>query len=244
MKDLLLVVPSRGRPQNIHRLWETMQATCRGETYLVVGLDEDDATRDQYPQGPMYEVRSGLHQVVAWINALAPPRAGHFRYIGMIGDDNLPQTEGWDVRVMEALEETPFAFGNDLYPYGTPIHCANHVFTRGETIEALGYFGPPGIIHMYVDVAWTAWGTATGITYLPDVIIEHLHYSLGKAASDDLYRHTTGLIPSDLQRWHAYGRSGQLNADIRKLGGREFSAEELRIFNRDLNIPEGQFGER
>lgn len=240
MRDLLVVVPSHHRPRNIDRLWQAMADTCRGDTHLLVGVDSDDPTLSQYPEGPEYESWLGVHQVVAWVNVLAPPRAGQYRYIGMIGDDNLPRTPGWDLRIMDALEHAEFAFANDLYPYYTPLHCANHVFTHGRVIEALGYFGPPPIRHMYIDVAWTAWGEATSMAYLGDVLIEHLHYTLGKAEADASYAFTTGLIPEDLRNWHTYSRGGQLNADILKLGGKPFTPETLRKFNADLNIPESR----
>jgi hypothetical protein len=120
MKDLLLAVPSRNRPASIARLWDAMANTCRTDAELVVGLDEDDPQRPEYPPGPEYEVRAGMHQVVAWTNELAVPRASMYRAIGAIGDDNVPHTDGWDVKIMGALEKTPFAFGNDLYPGRAP----------------------------------------------------------------------------------------------------------------------------
>ena len=36
-RDLVLVVPSRGRPHNVARLIEAMDATCRGDTTLILG---------------------------------------------------------------------------------------------------------------------------------------------------------------------------------------------------------------
>lgn len=232
-----MVVPSRGRPQNIARLWDTMEKTCQGNTSLLVGLDTDDPLRTDYPEGPAYIVRSGLHQVVAWINELSVPRAGDYRFIGSIGDDNVPRTPGWDVALMEALRETPFAFADDLYPGRAPGTLCCHLFCRSAVITSLGYLGPPSIRHMYVDVAWMAWGTACGITFLPDVVIEHLHYTTG-APLDETYRLSSAATYPDFSAWHAYGRSGQLNADIRRLGGQPFSDTTLAQFNTELIIPE------
>lgn len=235
MKNLLLAVPSRNRPASIARLWDAMSNTCRTDTELVVGLDEDDPRRPEYPPGPEYEVRAGMHQVVAWTNELTVPRASRYRAVGAIGDDNVPHTDGWDTAIMAALEKTPFAFGNDLYPRAPGSLCC-HVFCRAEVVQALGYFGPPGIRHMYVDVAWMAWGVACGITYLPEVIIEHLHYSSGKSPADESYAASTALMATDLAAWHAYGRD-HLNEDITKLGGTTFSPAALAEFNRNLNVP-------
>ena len=244
--SLLVAVPSRGRPQSIARLGKAMLDTCEGDTSLLVGVDEDDPCLGEYmavdlrPMEVPLVTRSGLRQVVAWINELTVPLTGDYDYIGHFGDDNVPSTPGWDVRIMAALEKTPFAFANDLYPREPGSLCC-HVFCRSEVIAKLGYFGPPIIRHMYVDVAWMAWGVACGITYLDDVIIEHLHYSVGKSPLDESYARSTALITGgDLAAWHAYSRnlgSGGLNDDISKLGGTEFTPLGLSQFNARLGIP-------
>ena len=216
-----------------------MEATCRGDTHLVVGLDEDDPQLDTYlglVTSPVeHEVRGGLRYVVPWINELSVPRTSDYRFIGHFGDDNLPHTDGWDVRIIQALGQAPFAFGEDLAgrPPGS-LSC--HIFTRSDVIATLGYFGPPQIQHMYVDVAWYAWGRACGIAYLPEVIIEHLHYSVRRSAFDETYAASYALSSDDLAAWHTYGHEG-LNADIAKLGGKPFTPAELHDFNIALNIP-------
>lgn len=241
MRDLLVIVPSRGRPGSIRRLQDAMDATCRGDTTLLIGLDEDDPdlprylARQDHPR-TLVKVLPGLRFVVAWLNALAVPRVGEYRCIGTLGDDNVPQTDGWDTAIMEALERTPLAFGNDQDDRPAGSLC-EHVFMRGEVIAALGYMGPPSIRHMYVDPAWMAWGTACGITYLHEVNLEHRHYTVGKAPEDDSYRASTALIPSDLVAYNDYCYNGALNADIRRLGGQEFTAASIREFNARLNIP-------
>lgn len=238
MSDLLLAVPSRGRPGNIARLRDAMRETCRGSTFLLVGLDDDDPRFDEYPGRVTYVIRPDLHKVTAWCNELITPLIDDYKYVGHFGDDNVPRTPGWDVQIMQALEKTPFAFANDQYPGRTPGTLCCHVFMRSEVVKTLGYFGPPSISHMYVDVAWYAWGTACGITYLHDVLIPHLHYTSGQSGHDQTYAVSFAGTSNDLDAWHAYSRGGALNDDIRKLGGREFTPDELAKFNRDLNIPD------
>lgn len=245
MKDLLVAVPSRGRPGNIARLIEAMDRTCTGDTHLVVGLDSDDPALDGYlnldPPGLLpvtFDIQHlGLRQVVALTNHIAVPRAFDYRFIGHIGDDNVPRTDGWDARIVETLEQTPMCFGEDLYPGRTPGTLTIHVFMRSDIVRRLGYFGPPSIRHMYVDVVWQAWGNKVGLAFLPDVILEHMHYTAGKAPHDDSYAASTGLIPADLANFNAYCDSGTLNADLSKLGAPTYTPEELSVFRRDLNVP-------
>ena len=222
-----------------------MNSTCRGDTTLVVGVDHDDPMVDDYLafQGCEVVVRQDLHrQLVRWINVLAIPRAREYRFLGHIGDDNVPRTVGWDVQVMESLErqgEIGFCFGNDLDPGRAPGSLSIHIFMTAAVVERLGYMGPPRIQHMYVDPVWFAWGTATSIEFLPDAVIEHMHYTVsGKAPLDESYQHSTGLIPVDCGRYNDYcDDPNGLNADIAKLDGTMFTAEGLAEFNHRLNIP-------
>lgn len=240
MRDLLLIVPSRSRPENIARLRDAMKATCRGDTHLVVGLDTDDPRGPEYPTGVHYDTRSGLRQVVAWINALAVPAANHYRFIGTIGDDNVPRTEGWDVRVIETLTrlKTGLCYGDDLYPSRARGELCCHVFMTSDIIRKLGYMGPPIIRHMYVDPVWLAWGEKVGIEFLPDVVIEHLHYTSGGASHDDTYSASYAFTFQDLAAFNTYA-AADLNRDIRKIkrSAKPFTPDELADFKVRLNIP-------
>ena len=216
MRDLLVIVPSRGRPGNITRLMGAMEATCKGDTTLLVGCDGDDPALDGYPEGPEYALNEGLRGVVAHLNALSAPRTGQFRFMGALGDDFVPRTPGWDTAVMDALEQTPFAFADEQFPGRPAGTSCCHIFTRTEIVAALGYLGPPVLRHMFVDNCWAAWGEACGITYLHGVVIENVHPVAGKAAMDDTYRWANAQMGPDRQAWEAY-QAGGLAADIAKI---------------------------
>lgn len=241
MRDLALVVPSRERPHNIARLLDAMDQTCRADTLLIVGLDDDDPTLAEYAKldhpRVWFEVRSRT-PLVAWINELAVPAAKSYRYIGHVGDDNVPRTVGWDARIIESLERqgTGFCFADDLDPGRAPGSLSIHIFMTANVIQKLGYMGPPSIQHMYVDPVWYAWGQATSIEFLDDVVLEHMHYSLGKSPQDEVYSLSTARIPEDCVNYNDYCET-RLNADIRKLGGTPFTREALAEFNHKLNIP-------
>jgi hypothetical protein len=212
-----------------------MAETCRGDTDLIVAVDDDDPA--DYRSLDLVTLVTGPRlSLVGWLNVLADEYADQYDNIGHIGDDNLPRTIGWDVRIEESLERNLFCFGNDLDPGRVPGSLSVHVFMRSEVVDKLGYMGPPSIQHMYVDPVWFAWGAATSIEYLGDVVLEHLHYTLGKSPADESYRRSTALIPEDLYAYRGY-MAGGLNADIEKLGGEPFTGEALREFNHKLNIP-------
>lgn len=243
MRDLALLVPSRGRPHNIARLIDAMNRTCRADTTLIVGADNDDPCLPEYLGFTECEVQvfAGLKgRLVEILNEMAVPRAREYRFIGHIGDDNVPRTVGWDQTVIDSLSlqgDVSFCFGDDLDPGREPGTLSLTAFMTSEVIRRLGYMGPPSIRHMYVDPVWYAWGTATSIEYLPGVVLEHMHYTIaGKAPLDESYQASTGLIPRDCEAYNDYCDDG-LNADIGKLDGKPFAPEALEEFNRRLNIP-------
>jgi hypothetical protein len=213
-----------------------MAGTCRGDTDLIVAVDDDDPAN--YRSLDLTTLVTGPRlSLVGWLNVLATEYADQYDNIGHFGDDNLPRTIGWDVRIEESLERNLFCFGNDLDPGRVPGSLSVHVFMRSEVVDKLGYMGPPSIQHMYVDPVWFAWGAATSIEYLGDVVLEHLHYTLGKSPADESYRRTTALIPEDLQAYKDYYWGGHMNHDIKKLGVEPFTVGAMREFNHKLNIP-------
>jgi hypothetical protein len=103
-----------------------------------------------------------------------------------MGDDHLPRTGGWDTKLAEAIGDQPgIAYGNDLLQ-GENLPTA--VVMSSKIIRATGFMSPPALKHLFLDNYWLAMGHALeNVNYLPDVIIEHLHYTNGKAAHDDRY---------------------------------------------------------
>src|SRR4029077_7566207 len=134
MGELGLLVPSRRRPLNVARLWGKMREACAGSTTLLIGLDADDPQRGAYPAGPGYVIQDGLRYVTAWVNHLALMTYGQFDVVGTIGDDNIPETAGWDDRIRDALTRQPFAFANDCYPR-EPGSLSCHIFMRSDVIK-------------------------------------------------------------------------------------------------------------
>jgi len=217
MKDLLVVTPSR-RPHNVERLLEVMGKTCRAGTDLAIGVDTTDPLQDKYPAGAHYVYRDGLQRkVVEWINFLAMEGTlGGYGAVGQYGDDCVPLTDGWDERMLQALERAPFAYGNDLSIERPAGALCTHLFMRASTLKDLGYFGPPSIQHMWVDLAWMAWGAAVGMIYLDGVVIEHRHFLEQKAEFDACYQLSRQLVDQDLRNLYAYVRD-DLNTDLQKL---------------------------
>lgn len=183
-----ILVPSRGRPDNLRRLYHSLLDTTEGEWELLVRLDEDDPTRTEYDRPPHQSNVTAPRVIMSQLwNDLVPYALGDI--LMMCGDDVTFNSEGWDVSVREAFPEDRIGLvhGNDLSPNSAKI--ASHPFVTREWVEVLGYFAPPYFSSDYGDLWLTEVADALGRrVYLPEVIVEHHHPAFDKAEWDQTHQ--------------------------------------------------------
>lgn len=221
-KTIAVLVPSRGRPQNIQRLVDGFSDTVADlvNTKLVVGVDDDDVTKDEYLKisAPFLEIVVGPRlRLAGTLNEIAEQRMDSYDILGFMGDDHLPRTQGWDNRIREAMIPLGVVYGNDLIQ---GPNLPTEVFLDSEIVRRLGYYVPRGFIHLFLDNTWKTWGEQTGtLRYLDDVVIEHLHFINGKAEHDAGYVevNSSEVWSADEARYHEYVSNGELTADVEKL---------------------------
>lgn len=227
--DLLMIVPSRGRPQNVAALldaWkDTTQDSPTARADLLVAIDLDDpeyaAYIDQRLSWPDWAHLEALPQRLrlgGTLNALALKYASFYRAIGFLGDDHRPRTQGWNQHLMAALDEmgTGLVYADDLFQRrNLPTQWA----MTSDIVRELGYMVPGGLVHLYIDNALKELTERAGcLRYLPDVVIEHLHPSAGKAEMDNSYRETNSdaQFDADRHRFEDWKRFS-LDADVARL---------------------------
>jgi hypothetical protein len=215
MNDLLVIVPSRGRPESVEPLWTDFFGNGTGMADLMFATDDD---QPEYPKMPNVLYRRGPRlRMCGTLNAAAVENADKYKYLGFLGDDHRPRTYAWDRIVIDALETHNVVYGNDLLQ-GENLPTA--VFLRSEIVQKLGYMAPPALVHLYLDNFWLCIGRHTSIKYLPDVIIEHLHPAAGKAEWSDSYREVNdqSLYQKDHAAYEEYLLT-QFDKDLEKLRG-------------------------
>lgn len=183
-KRVLVIVPTRGRPEKSVEFYEAFAATSRISD-LCFGLDDDDV---EYPRidGVIYEVNPRM-RMNGTLNYLAKKYADSYEYIAFLGDDHRPRTHGWDYALVQEIQNLKhgIAYGNDLYQ-GANLPTA--VLLKSSFIKALGYMAPPELTHLYLDNFWRDMGRSLGtLRYRDDIVIEHMHYTLGKSEADAGY---------------------------------------------------------
>lgn len=205
MNDLIMMVPSRGRPESIRRLHEAWTSTTTGNSHLIVLVDDDDPKLDEYLLIDGVDIRVGPRlRIGGTLNHYAPLLAEEAFALGFMGDDHVPRTHGWDERFISCLKEmkTGLVYGNDLLQ-GERLPTA--VAMTSDIVTTIGYFVMPGGIHLFLDDFWLAIGRGLErITYLPDVIIEHVHPSLGKSDWDQTYSEANSVWALDQATFNAY----------------------------------------
>lgn len=191
MRDLLVVVPSRGRPQFVKRLARAVLATSQAATEIVFGFDDDDETVPEaisyLPQafGFMWNIgpRKQLGPYTNYLVRDAIDTRG-YKAFASLGDDMVPRTHGWDKIIVDALDEMGggIVWCNSNSSPGFPEQWA----MSSEIVEALGWMIEPTLKHWYGDqvVYDLARMTRRG-NLLPNVAIEHARAPGGDQTGTD-----------------------------------------------------------
>jgi len=201
--SIVVLVPTRGRPESVAPLYESFRRTAvLPSTRIAFGVDSSDPCRREYERevkalGPR---RFGWLSDVPLLRVLSGDEEGNLtratnglwsRYrdyaiVGTINDDMRFRTERWDRRVTDALANRPgIVYGNDLI-HGERLTTSP--FMSGAIPAALGWYALPTCEHLYIDDAWREIGYGIeALTYMEDVVVEHLHPAVGKAQWDDGY---------------------------------------------------------
>lgn len=193
MSELVVLVPTRGRPDAAVELAKVFEETCTADTQLILVVDDDDPKLDEYMErleprllGIVDDPRNMVHALNRAAGFLAMQEPAPFA-IGFQGDDHRPRTIGWDAKYLEVLHEigTGIVYGDDLLMHEKlPTQCA----MTTDIIQTLTYMAPPNLRHMYVDNWWRDLASAAGcLAYLPDVVVEHLHPLAEKGVWDEGY---------------------------------------------------------
>lgn len=215
---MLVIVPTRGRPQNIVRLEKALAETDTLNAHVLYAVDPDDPELEGYLDldlSRIFVLKERL-RLGRTLNFLARRYADQYDVIGFMGDDHVPRTTGWEDRILEVFTmmwgaerhggppvPPPVVYGNDLLQ-GQALPTA--VFMDARIIRALTYMVPAEIVHLYADNFWKSLGEELGsLVYLPDVVIEHIHPAAGKVAMDAGYQEVNSRERDSMDR-HAWER--------------------------------------
>jgi hypothetical protein len=223
------LLPSRRRPANLARFFEAFAATG-GATPGMVIIDEQDWQDNQaayqavtlpigwhYRRTTLGYETQGNKLAAVWNEVKDCP------WLGLIGDDCIPETAAWDRLLVEALDGGNMISCDDAWQ--APRRIGNCWVMSGELVRAVGYIFPPGLQHLFVDDLWEQIGRGAGCWAVRmDVLVRHKHVLKGEAPPDATHRfvygsdtsdRNAGLWPGDtfaFERWKAEDRDRAIAA--------------------------------
>lgn len=219
-RRLLVIVPTRGRPENVLRLEQARMETMATRSHFLYVVDEDDPEVGRYLHIGVDDLAI-VHRrrLGPTLNMISADRAPGFDYVGFMGDDHLPRTPEWDRMIVNALDwgGPRIVYGNDLLQ-GANLPTA--VFMPSRVVKALGFMCPPDQVHLYLDNFWLELGKAVDcLTYLPGVVIEHLHPAAGKAEWDHRYQEVNSgeVDRADHQAWVEFQTDGRFRDAVERV---------------------------
>jgi hypothetical protein len=184
-----LLVPTRGRPENVERLIKSLQETSAvmPEVVLYVDLDDEKMIDWQRPAGVDVKFVTGPRITLSecWNKCLEVATGDILMHAG---DDIVFKTKGWDDMVRRAFaaysDRILFVHGDDGY-WGNRF--GTHGFIHRKWVETVGYFVPPYFSSDFNDTWLNEVANAIGRRlYLP-FVTEHMHFLFGKGEKDQTH---------------------------------------------------------
>lgn len=174
------ILPSRGRPHLVQRLFRNGNFQTPG---LVI-LDDDDCEKYKDVSLP-----DGWEVLTLPRTFLSPKVNAAFKakpeepWYGVLNDDHLPITDGWDLKLVEAVRHTPMTWPKDNY-----ADRISTLMMSGELARNLGWVCCPDMNHFYLDDVHELIAGCLGCSQLSSVTVSHEHVNAGRMKADLTYR--------------------------------------------------------
>jgi len=201
MDTISILCPTRERPHLVERMIESLRATTYKDVELLLFVDKDDTFRAEYEEMNEVHQYDNLEVVVFVSKVKNVGTAWNYLYrrsrgtIIMMGNDDLVwKSHGWDFILRErilneyrSIDDFYVAWADDMSGKSDK-HCAFPIVSR-NWCETLGYFTPEYFHFLWNDTwIFDIGKKADCLFYLPDIKIEHKHFSFRKSEYDETYR--------------------------------------------------------
>lgn len=202
-------LPTRGRPDKLARFLDGYTTTGAAAP-VRMRLDQDDPDLDAYLEIilPPSWVRVIRPRVPGGANAAhAEMLAEHpdLDWYGLLADDVIPRTDGWDKALLEAAGKDKLAYADDGFQ---GANLATHPVLGGDLVRAIGWICCPAVGHNYADTCLHLIAQKSGRdVYLPHVKLEHMHPLAGKAKEDATHRYAQDFVRDTWAFYKWRGRS-------------------------------------
>lgn len=189
------LVPSKGRPHLAQRLFDAAQFKEPGR--LILNTDDER----EYKQVKLPANWRRIVTPPTYLSAALNRGLSHVPgepWYGILNDDHLPKTEGWERAVIDAAGTRGIAWPHDNYAQRISSHVKG-----GDLVRALGWFVCPQIKHFWLDDVDELIAAEIGGTFLPHVMVSHEHVNAGRMKPDRTYieRPSNPADKAAFERW-------------------------------------------
>lgn len=226
MTKIALLCPTRGRPQQVYRMIQSVARTTTTPVMVSLYLSADDPALPEYNKlnltlddDTISMVGPSSTTVHAWNTLAADLLLKDVKLFMLAADDIIFETPGWDealIKHYEGLENKIHVYHlrDSRDPTGTP-----HPIVTREYIDAMGYMLPPIFLHWYVDTWTVAIARANGVSsHLDQFMLTHDKPS-DRGKSDETH--------SRIRRMGWHSRDKYVNEACQHF--LEFEKERLRL---------------
>ena len=191
--NISILVATRKRPKLLKRMFESAINTAKysDKIEMSVYIDRDDEETLEYLKTLNDNVRViiGDRIIMSDMWNKAYERATADILMGC-ADDLIFRSKDWDEKVINTFsqyeDKIVLVYPDDLIQRS---RLATHLFLHRRWVETLGYFSPPYFSCDYADTWLDELANTIGRRiFLPDVIIEHMHFTVGKGEIDDTHK--------------------------------------------------------
>lgn len=189
-----IICATRGRPQFMERFYQSAQSAQTPPEFIWF-IDEDDITsQDQAKKLNTKFVTRPKGSIVLSdaINVVYPECKEDIIFCA--GDDLIFRTPKWDIYVEEAFsrykDKILLCGGDDGYNKD----LLTHFFLHRNWINCIGRVVPPYFRDCYVDTWMNEVARLVGRWEKLPIMIEHMHFSIGKSEYDNTAKERMELI--------------------------------------------------
>lgn len=210
---ITVLMPSRGRERQATEAYVAFEETkALSSTQMLVVLDAFEPGYVDLPTLRVTHAGGMANALNASLVHVSPD------IYGFIGDDHRFRTQYWD----EQIEAQNDVMGGGII-YGDDLlrgeELPSQVFIDKRIVKTLGWMALPGAKHLYLDDTWRELGQRLGrLAYMPEIVIEHMHFTAGKSERDEGYRRVNDqdTYNHDAAVFHAWMKDG-IDADVERV---------------------------
>jgi hypothetical protein len=190
MRKLLMICPSYKRPDRIREMIDSFNSTKSNFTELFVYCSSNGLSGYKDSLKDIKYISDDKRYMTEILNHVFNINPNE-QYYGFVHDDHIFRTNKWDEKMISNIDGIGVSYPNDLWPDScVKWRHASCFIMSGEIPRCLGYILHPKFKHIGTDTSIRDLCEALGIYhYCSDVIVEHMHYNIGKADNDESYKY-------------------------------------------------------